>query len=171
MTETVLVAGVGHRLWRDLSAGITWMNRLRELSWPAHVVIEDFGFGAIAMMQQLEDTPFDRAIFLGAETRARPPGTLHVSRYFPHNPAPELVQAHMAEAGGGVVTIDSLLVIIEHFGVLPRETWVVEVEPEDRGWGEGESATVAALFSSVVEHVRTIVGPESGPLAAAGVAS
>lgn len=154
----MLVAGVGHRLWRDLSAGIDWMNRLRELRWPEHVVIEDFGFGAIAMMQQLEDTPYDRAIFLGAEIRGRPAGTLHATRYFPHDPAPDLVQAHMTEAGGGVVTIESLLVIIEHFKVLPRETWIIEAEPADTGWGDGQSDKVAALFPAVVAHVRMLVG-------------
>ncbi len=157
MPARVLVAGVGHRMWRDRSAGMYWMEQLRAEAWPAHVVIDDFGFGAIAMMQRLEDERYERAIFLAAETRERPPGTLHVRRHAPQHPPPELVHAQMHEAGGGVITIDTLLIIIEHFGVLPRETWIVEAEPADTGWGEGTSDQIAALYPDVCARITDLI--------------
>ncbi len=166
MTDRILVAGVGHRMWRDRSAGMDWMEQLRADVWPAHVVIDDFGFGAIAMMQRLEDERYERAIFLASETRNRAPGTLHVARFLPQSPSHELVHAHMHEAGGGVITIDTLLVIIEHFGVLPRETWIIEAEPADTGWGEGLSPEIAALYPEVRARVHTLVGEPAAQLGA-----
>jgi hypothetical protein len=45
-----LIAGVGHRFWRDRSAGALWVDELARLEWPVHVTVDDYSFGAIAML-------------------------------------------------------------------------------------------------------------------------
>jgi len=147
---STLIAAVGHRLCRDLSAGPVWLDRLARLDWPEHVSVEDFSFGAVAMMQRLQADPCARALFLTAEVRDREPGTLHLKRHEPQALDPDHVQASISEAGAGVVAIDLLLVIGEYFDVLPAETWTLEVEPVDGDWGDGLSTEVEALYDRVL---------------------
>lgn len=155
-----LIAGVGHRYWRDRSAGPVWIDRAAALDWPDHVVLDDYSFGAVAMVQQLQEAGFERALFVSAETRDRPPATLHLARYEPRREPPERIQAYIGEAGGGVVAIDLLLGIAEHFDALPPETWVLEVEPLDAGWGDGLSLEVEALYPRVVDVLRSFARGE-----------
>ena len=70
-------------------------DRLQSLSWPAGVAVEDYGFHALAMMQNLQDSTFECAVFLAAEQRERRPGTMAVYRYSDTAPAADLVQAHI----------------------------------------------------------------------------
>lgn len=155
-----LVAGVGHRFWRDYSAGPEWCDRLAELTWPPHVVVEDYSFGALAMAQRLEDEPYDQAVFICCEERDREPASVHQYRYTYDPDALSLarVQDHLFEAVAGVVAIDLLLVAAGHFQVLPDETWVIEVEPANTAWGEGISPDVEACFPDVLARVRNLVG-------------
>jgi len=153
-SESTLIAAVGHRLCRDLSAGPVWLDRLSRLEWPPHVTVEDFSFGAVAMMQRLQADPYSRALFLTAEARDREPGTLHLKRHEPQVLDPDHVQASISEAGAGVVAIDLLLVIGEYFDVLPAETWTLEVEPVDGDWGDGLSTEVEALYERVLALAR-----------------
>ena len=152
-----LVAGVGHRFWRDFSAGVLFADRLQSLSWPAGVTVEDYGFHALAMMQNLQDSTFKCAVFLASEQRERRPGTVAVYRHTETEPAADLVQAHIGEAGAGVVSLDHLLIIASHFQALPRETWVVEMEPVDTGWGDGMSEEMESLFPEVRHVVNDLV--------------
>lgn len=154
--QRTLIAGVGHRFWGDRSAGAVWVDRMAALPWPDHVVVDDYSFGAIAMAQKLQTEDFGRAIFVTAEERERPPATLHLRRHAGAGATPDHVQACIAEAGGGVVAIDLLLVIAEHFGALPPETWVLEVEPGDTGWGERLSAGVEALYPEALALLRRL---------------
>lgn len=155
----VLIAGVGHRFWRDLSAGVVWSDRLKALPWPAGVSIEDYGFGALAMAQRLEEERYEKAIFLTAEIRGQPPGSLRVYRYA-YNPGslpPLKVHDHFFEAVAGAIAIDLLLVVAGHLKALPPETWVVEVEPKDTGWGEGLSPEIEACFPEALAEVRRLI--------------
>ncbi len=166
--KRILVAGVGHRFWQDFSAGPVWTDRLTEFDWPTDVDIKDFSFGAIAMMQNLQDVAYDRIVFLTAESRDRTPGTLHVYRYESGNETPERVQEYVGEAGGGVVAIDPLLSISGYFGVLPLETWVVELEPNRKEWNDLAESGLDALFPQVVKQVRSLVAGEFPVVAEVG---
>ena len=155
-----LIAGIGHRYWRDRSAGPEWCDRLAKLDWPPHVTVEDYSYGAWAMTQRLQDERYARGIFIAAEARERAPASLHVYRYAFDGAKYDALRVHdhLFEAVAGVVSIELLLVIAGHFGALPAETWVIEVEPADTGWGEGLSREVEALYPEVVATVRRLVG-------------
>ncbi len=145
-----LIAGVGHRFWRDRSAGPVFTDCLAKIHWPSNVVVSDYSFGAIAMTYQLQDDRYARALFITSEVRGRKPGTLHAYRGTPELPSsPQVLQEYMNEAGSGVIAIDLLLVIARQFGALPPETWVLEVEPVEAEGTLGLTPQVQALYPIV----------------------
>jgi hypothetical protein len=156
-SERTLIAGVGHRFWKDLSAGPVWIDELAKLDWPNSVDVQDFSFGAVAMMQNLQDIAYVKVIFLSAEPRDREPGSLDIYRYQSGDENPERVQEFIGEAGGGVVAIDPLLSIAGYFGVLPYHTWVIELEPNHIQWDDPDDDFLIEIFPRVVKRVRELL--------------
>ena len=162
----VLVAGVGHTNQRDLSIGPLLAEQLAaESGWPAAVDVRDLGYGAVQVSQDLHAwqaaSPYARAVLFGAAQRGRPPGTVATSRApVAPPPDPDLVQAHVADALTGLVSLDLLLVVARQFGALPTDVTVVEVEPEDTSWGPGCSATVAAALPAARRAILAATGLE-----------
>src|SRR5205085_1097001 len=124
--------------------------------WPAGVEVADLGYGALLVVQDLEDAqpPYDRIVFLSAMSRGRTPGRLYRRRWTGVRPDGDEVQARIREAGAGVIDVDHLLVIAEHFRVLPRDVVVIELEPADTAAGPAMSASATALLSEMRDMVR-----------------
>lgn len=161
----VLVGGVGYWWQRDASVGLAAVDALMEHEWPAGVRVEKLDYGALYVAQDLlaVDPPYDRLVLVAGVERGREPGTLHVSRWSAADAPPEEVQARIFEAGAGVVDLDHLLVICWHFGALPEEVVVVELEPVDAEGGEGLSPRTAERLPEVVERVRrAALAPPAG---------
>lgn len=161
----VLIGGVGYTNLRDRSFGPLMVERLARQAWPPDVVLEDLSYGPIDVLFKLqaEPRPFRLGVFIGAVARGRPPGT--VERYLWNHPTPaaDELQARIAEAITGVVSLENLLHILTHFGALPRRTVAIEVEPAaEEAWGAALSPPVYAALERVEELVRD-------ELAAAGV--
>ena len=156
-----LIAGVGHRFWRDRSAGALWVDELLKLEWPTNVTVDDYSFGAIGMMFRLEEELFERALFITSEVRGREPGSLHLYRAQVEKSPMELFQTAMNEAGSGVIAVDLLLVVAEHFNALPRETYVLEAEVFEEDGGDGLSAPLTAHYPRVLEVARAFAAGES----------
>ena len=156
---SVLIAGVGYHHLRDLSFGPDMVGVLRSLPWPPHVEIDDWSWGPIAIVQQLETQPqpYDRIVFVGAVERGRERGRVYAYRWDKPLPSADEIQQRIGEAVMGVVSLDSLLIILQHFKVLPRESFVVEVEPEDGEFGFGFSPGVARLRDEVIDAIRALV--------------
>ncbi len=155
----VLIAGVGYTYMRDLSVGPVVVSRLRRLEWPPEVEIQDLSYGPIAVVQWFQDRPnaFRRAVFVAAVERGRPSGRLYRYRWDGRLPPPEEIQERVAEAVTGVISLDNLLIIAQHFQVLPPEVTVVEVEPVDTHWGPGFTAPVQAAAEAAVDWIREMV--------------
>ncbi len=155
----ILLAGVGYSHLSDVSFGPVLVERLRKSSWPDFVTIEDFSYGPIGVLMRLEDepVPFERAVFAGATERGRPPGTLNIYRWERGPDDPEQVQARIAEAVTGVIGIENLLVIADHFGVLPVNTTVIELEPVEREWGMDMSILGRRRLEETVAWIRAEV--------------
>lgn len=150
-----LVATVGYRNLSDLSVGPNLLPHLQALDWGPGVEVEDLSYGPIAVVQNLEDRPpYDRMVFLSAAKRGRVPGDFY--RYERQAPLPrsEEIQARITEAVTGVIDIDNLLVIAQHFGVLAPEVIVVEVEPLDCESGEHCSPAVSGILPNVLQTVK-----------------
>lgn len=150
----VFVGGLGYRNLRDHSLGLAVVERLFSREWPVDVVVEDASYNPIALVQRFEDEPpkrrFERLVMVAAVSRpGRDPGTLEAYRWDGALPDPERVQAAVADGVTGVISLDNTLLVLREFDALPRETLVVEVEPEAHEFGEAMSPTLARAFDRV----------------------
>ena len=152
----VLIGGVGYRWQRDASCGLVASDALARLDWPPGVEVADLGYGALYVVQDLADArpPYARLILLASADRGRPPGRLYSRRWEGRLAHPDEVQARIREAGAGVIDLDHLLVIAQHFGALPADVLVVEVEPIDTAGGESLSPGVADVLPVAIDRVR-----------------
>jgi hydrogenase maturation protease len=151
----VLIAGVGYQNMRDQSVGPDVMPALSQLDWPAETEILHLHFGPIHVVQWLEERPghFDRMVFVAAVARGRKSGGVYWYRWEGILPPAEEIQQRIGEAVMGVIDLDNLLIVAQHFRVLPADVIVVEVEPEDTGWGVGFTPGVEAALPTVIETV------------------
>lgn len=161
----ILLAGVGYSHLSDLSFGPLLVERLQEMPWPQEVHIEDFSYGPIGVLMRLEDEPaqYERAIIAGAAERDRPPGTLNIYRWEGGPDDPEQVQARIAEAVTGVIGLENLLVIMDHFGVLPPHTTVIELEPFEHEWGMDLSLQGQRRLDEAVAWIQSEINRISEP--------
>ena len=151
----MLIAGVGYRNLRDMSLGPVLTDRLKLSDWPQGVEVEDLSYGPIGVMHNLDARgPYDRILLVAGVKRNRQPGGMYCYRWARQLPGPEEIQARVAEAVTGVISLDNLLVIATYFGKLPRDVLVIEVEAADEGWGEGFSPHVQKAIPKVIAAIR-----------------
>lgn len=145
-----LIAGVGYRSLRDLSAGNAVVDALLPLAWPDGVEAEDLSYGPMDALFRLREAAFERLIVVGAVARpGRIPGEWCRSRWRYEPEPPATVQGRVAEAVTGVISLDNLLIICAHFEALPPEVETIEIEPEDDGWGDGFSPPIARAIERI----------------------
>lgn len=152
----VLVSGIGYSNLGDMSFGRVLLSALAEMDWPDHVHVEDLNYGPIMIYQSLEASPFkyDKVVLVGAAKRERKPGTLEVYRWDGELPDDSEIQSRIEEAITGVIDLDNLLIVCKHFGVLPDNVTIVEVEPNTEAWGQEFSPVVAARVDEAIQAVR-----------------
>jgi hydrogenase maturation protease len=149
----VLVGGVGYRNLRDGSLGPHVTELLAGRAGDG-VEVEDLSYGPVAVSHNLRERPsYARLVLVGAVRRGREPGTIESYRWKGALPPPDEIQARVAEAVTGVISLDNLLVVCGAFGGFPDDVRVIEVEPADEGWGEGFSPEVEARLPDVLEAV------------------
>ena len=157
----IIVAGVGYRNLRDHSSGTVVADRLLARAWDDDVVVEDLSYNPVAVVQRLEDEPperrFTRAVVIAAVERGnRPPGAVSAYRWDSVLPDDDEVQRAVTEAVTGVIALDNTLVVTRHFGGLPDEVVVIEVEPGIQEFGESFSEPVAQVIDHVCELAVTM---------------
>ena len=96
--------------------------------------------------------------------RGRPPGTVTAYRWDGALPDPEGIQARVAEAVGGVIGLDNLVIVAAGLGAAPAETLVLEVEPLVEAFGEAFSSPVARALDEAAALVREIALGDAGGL-------
>lgn len=162
----ILVGGIGYTNLRDRSFGPLLVERLLAQAWPTDVVVEDVSYGPIDVLFKLQAEPhgFRLGIFVTAAVRGRPPGTVERRVWHGETPSVDELQERVAEAVTGVVSLENLLHILQHFGALPSQTVIIEIEPEvEETWGPGLSDPVAAA----VHQVETLIRAEIAAATAA----
>jgi hydrogenase maturation protease len=152
----VLIGGIGYRWMRDASFGVVASDALACLEWPKEVKIEDLGYGALWVAQDLDyaDPPYDRLILIAAVNRGRAAGVLYRSEWDRTLPPEDEILERIREAGAGVVDLDHLLVIAQQQDVLPQEVILYEVEPEDRSPGVELGPSTAPLLPALIAQIR-----------------
>lgn len=156
MTRRVLVGGVGYHHLSDYSLGPRVVARLQAESWPPEVDLRDLSFGQLAFVQEqlAQEGVYRRVVLVGAQARGGPPGAVRCYAWSFRLPPPLEIQARIAEAYTGIISLENLLVIGTHFAIWPPDVRVVEVEPAWETFGEALSPPVAAALPAVVEAVR-----------------
>lgn len=151
----VLVGGVGYTNLRDLSFGPILVERLQRTAWRPGVDIEDLSAGAIHEVHVLQDRrPYDAAILISAVRRGGEAGTVRSYRWEHTVRTTDEIQERVSEALVGIIGLDTLLTVLDHFGALPADTWIVEVEPRDEDWGPDLSPPVDLVLADVERMVR-----------------
>lgn len=152
----VLVSGIGYSNMSDMSFGRVLLGELEQAQWPDGVHVEDLNFGPIMIYQWLEEWPvkFDKAILVSAAKRGRTPGTLEVYPWIDLQPSADEIQACIGEAVTGVLSLENLLIVCNHFAVFPKDVTIVEIEPLKDDWGMEFSPVVAARVGEAIEIVR-----------------
>lgn len=154
-TSRVLIGGVGYRYLRDGSVG-PWVADTLASEEHEGVEVEDVSYHPVGLSQNLQDRPpYERVVLVGAVDRGRPPGTVTAYRWDGVLPPRNEIQERVSEAVTGVISLDNTLIVCAALGGLPDDVRLVEVEPEDQGWGEGFSPTIERTLPELVEAVWT----------------
>jgi len=152
---TTLVGGVGELFQGDLDLGRLAAERLQDEARPARIMVEELHYGAVAVVQRIQELRADSMILVGAVRGDRPPGSVLRRLVAPVSLSAGEMQAAVGDAVTGYVGIELIIEVAAGLGALPARTVVVQVEPEHVGPGEGLTATATAGLERAVELVRT----------------
>jgi len=157
-TETrtcrALVGGFGRPGMRDLDFGRHVVDCLQQLDWPDDVVVEDLSCSAPLVLHRLQELRPAKVVLVGAAARdLDPPGTLRRYRVDLAPPAPRTVRQNVEESVMGLVDLDHTLAMARHWGGLPVETTVIEVEPAEATFGIGFSEQLATCLEPIIDMV------------------
>jgi hydrogenase maturation protease len=124
------------------------------------VEIEDVSYHPVGFSQNLQARArYERVVLVGSVERGRAPGTVDAYRWDGELPSRDEIQARVSEAVTGVISLDNTLIVCGALGGLPEDVRVVEVEPEDQGWGDGFSPTIEERLPEVLEAVWSSTRP------------
>ncbi len=155
----VVIGGVGLPWRRDLDLGRLLLDELGGIAWPDGVMVEDLSYSAHRVMHTLEELAPEKLVLVGGTSRGRPPGTVTRWRVDPAEAADEDdVAARLGESVGGIIDLDHVLVVNRHFGALPADTVVIEVEVGDESFGTGYSPRVEAAIPDILRLIREEAG-------------
>jgi hydrogenase maturation protease len=150
---------VGYRHLRDMSVGPWVADRLAH-AWGGGVEVEDVSYHPVGLSQNLQARePYERVVLVGSVERGRPPGTVQAYRWDGDLPSRDEIQERVSEAVTGVISLENTLIVCGALGGLPGDVRVVEVEPEDQGWGDGFSPTIEERLPEVLEAVWSSTRP------------
>jgi hypothetical protein len=154
---TVLVGGIYELFQSDLDLGRLAVERLRGEQLGSDAFVEDLHYGAVAVVQRLQELRPDALVLVTAVRRDRPAGTVERRRVDPVPVDPTDFQAAIGDAVTGYVHLDLLVEVASGFDALPPRTVAIEVEPERTGSGEGLTEAAAAGLEAALDLVRAEV--------------
>lgn len=123
----------GHPLGPELK------ERLEVSAWAGHTVtLKEMNWGPIAIVQEFQASGevYDRFVLVGAVDRGLENGTVSCRQWIGGKLDVMAVQQRVFEAVTGIVSLDNLLVIGEHFGIWPKELITVEIQLSPDSVGE-----------------------------------
>ena len=154
-----LVAGFGLPGMRDLDFGRQFVDYAEALTWPGGVVVEDLSLAPHLVLHRLQELCPATLIFVGSVERGTAmPGTIRHYRLGLPQPDPEEVHLGLTAGLAGVAGFHHTLRVLRHWGGLPADTVVVEVEPADTSFGFGFSEDVGSAIEKIVDIVRAEIG-------------
>ena len=135
MTNVALGLVGYYQFIRGYPLGPELMERLEAMEWPEiQVDLKELNWGPVAIVQDFQANPikYDRVVLIAAVARGSKKGTVSCRRWLGGELEVLAVQDRIFEAVTGIISVDNLLVIGEHFGIWPKEVILIEVElPDD----------------------------------------
>jgi hypothetical protein len=159
LNKNVLIGTVGYHNLANHSVGPILLPDLLKINWPEKITIEELHWGPIAIVQNFEtlEEPFDRIVILTAlETKNRKIGDITIHQWAGGLPSEEDIQARVCDAVTGVIGIENLLVIGEHFNIWPEEVYLVDVEPGPEKYGDRLDEDVEKKSEEIIDLVKEI---------------
>jgi len=160
MQPQVLLGVVGFCPFvRSYPLGPELLERVQAPPWPAdRVLLRELNWGPIAIVQDFQAQPrnFARAVLIAATDRGHPPNTVSCRRWVAGALDPRVVQQRVFEAVTGIVSLDNLLVIGQHFGIWPDDVLTVEVQLADSNVG----AFILAELESGCLRADAVIGEQ-----------
>jgi len=132
LNKKTFVGTVGYHLLGNHSIGPTLLPDLQKMDTPSHITIDELNWGPLAVIQQFqaEEIPYQKVILLCAiERPERQIGEITIYHWKGGLPDDEQIQACMGDAATGVISVENLLVLGEHFKIWEDEVILVDVEP------------------------------------------
>lgn len=157
--QRVLVGTVGYHNLSDFSLGPKLLPRLQAMDWPSGVEVEELHWGPIMVVQHFQGLPqpYERVVLVTARPSGRMVGTVTLRRWRGRLPAAEEIQVRVTEAVTGIISIDNLLVVGEHFSIWPEEVLIVDVEPGPEEPGEALTPAVENAVPAILATIRRAV--------------
>ena len=124
---------------RGYPIGPTLKERIDAADWPdVDVNLKEMNWGPIAIVQEFQDekVDYDRFVLVTAVDRGLTQGTVTCRRWVGGEVDVLAIQDRVFEAVTGIISIDNLLVIGEHFGIWPKEVITVEAQLNDTAFGD-----------------------------------
>lgn len=159
LNKKVLIGSVGYHNLSNYSVGPILLPVLRQMEWPEMVTIEELHWGPLAVVQYLESLaePFERVVILTALSRPnRRVGDITLHQWAGGLPSAETIQARIGDAVTGVIGVENLLVIGEHFNIWPEEVFIVDVEPGPEKYGPDLDREVQEKTAGILALLRRI---------------
>ena len=155
----ILVGTIGYHNLGNHSLGPALLPMLQTLTWPDGVEVEEMNWGPIAIVQKFQSlqTPYSRVILLAAiERPKRNIGDIDTFRWMGGLPAAEMIQACVGDAVTGVISVENLLIIGEHFKIWPAETFIIDVEPGPETAGVEFTTEVQKVIPDFISTIRNL---------------
>lgn len=150
-----LVGGFGRPGMRDLDFGRQVVECLQQLEWPDTVVVEDLSCSAPLVLHRLQELRPAKLVLVGAVARDfDSPATIRRYQLDRTPPAPDDLCRSIEESAMGLVDLDHTLAMARHWGGLPADTVVIEVEPAEADFGLGFSEALACSLDAILDLVR-----------------
>jgi hydrogenase maturation protease len=150
-----LVGGFGRPGMRDLDFGRQIVECLQQLNWPDEVVVEDLSCSAPLVLHRLQELRPAKVVLVGAVPRDfDPPATIRRYKVDLTPPAPDELCRSVEESAMGLVDLDHTLAMARHWGGLPADTVIIEVEPAEATFGLGFSEVLAGCLDPILDMVR-----------------
>jgi len=157
--KRVLIGTVGYAMLSNHSIGPILLEPLKKISWPSGVSVDELSWGPIAVVQQFEalEQPYDKVVLLVAiERPERKIGEFKLYQWLGSLPDERQIQACIGDAATGVISVENLLVIGEHFKIWPKEVYLVDVEPGPEVAGENLTSEVEENVPEIMNLVQRI---------------
>jgi len=137
----VVIGLVGYyQFIRGYPIGPDLKERLDAVSWPEEhtVTFKEMNWGPIAIVQdfQASNETLDRIVLVSAVDRGLASGAVSCRRWVGGEQDVLAVQDRVFEAVTGVISLDNLLVIGEHFGIWPEELITIELQLDNGAFGD-----------------------------------